>query len=536
MVDNRLGALPRLSSMSLAVVIEGSYWRYARRPAIVERGQRITFAELGQRVHRLANAFLSFGLAPGDRVIVFLDNSPEFLETEQALFTTGLVRVALNTRLNPREVVQIANDCEARLIVTGATKASELDTLRTEMPSVSVVVAVGGTGGEGVVPYEEAAESGPSTRPGVPMPRSDAVAALMYTSGTTGTPKGATITHHNWVSMIRNLMAELPVICDSDLVLHAAPMSHLSGSIGTAYSAKGAAQTFLVRFDPRKVLETVEESSVTVVPSVPTMLNALTNACESEEFDLATLRAIPYGGSAIAPQSLARAFDAFGEVLFQVYGLSEALVPLAALHPVAHRYEKGRPLPARLGSAGRISPFVELRIVGEDGSELPQGEVGEVTVRGDTVMAGYWKRPDLTAEMIDGEGWASTGDVGFVDDDGFLHIVDRKKDVIVSGGFNIYPAEVERVIAGLEEVSEVVIVGTPNERWGEAVKAVVVVRPGFELDAERVIGVCRENLASYKKPVEVEFVDHLPKGSTGKILRRELRDQQWSGKERRVGQ
>src|SRR5215213_8047666 len=536
MADNRQETSPRLSSMSLGVLIEGSYWRYARELAIVHRGQRFTFAELGQRVHRLANSFLSFDLVPGDRVIIFLDNSPEFLETEQALFTTGLVRVALNTRLNPREVAQIANDCEARLIVTDATNAVELGALRTEMPTVSVVVAVDGPGGDGVVTYEEVAESNPSTRPSVPMPRGDAVAALMYTSGTTGAPKGATITHHNWVSMIRNLMAELPIIYDTDLVLHAAPMSHLSGSIGTAYFAKGAAQTFLTRFDPRQALKTVEESGVTVVPSVPTMLNALTSACESESFNVSTLRAIPYGGSAIAPQSLARAFDVFGEVLVQVYGLSEALVPLAALPPAAHRYEKGQPLPAQLGSAGRVSPFVELRIVGEDGSELPQGEAGEVTVRGDTVMAGYWKRPDLTAEMIDGEGWASTGDLGRVDDEGYLHIVDRKKDVIVSGGFNIYPAEVERVIAGLEEVSEVVVVGTPNERWGEAVKAVVVVRPGFELDAERVIGVCRENLASYKKPVEVEFVDHLPKGSTGKILRRELRDQQWSGEERRVGQ
>jgi acyl-CoA synthetase (AMP-forming)/AMP-acid ligase II len=522
--------------MSLGVLIEGSYWRYARRPAIVHRGQRVTFAELGQRVHRLANAFLSFGLVPEDRIIIFLDNSPEFLETEQALFTTGLVRVALNTRLNPREVVQIANDCEARLIVTNASNAVELGVLRTEMPTVSVVVAVDSPAGEGVVPYEETAQSSSPEGPGIPAPRGDAVAALMYTSGTTGMPKGATITHHNWVSMIRNLMAELPIIYDTDLVLHAAPMSHLSGSIGTAYSAKGAAQSFLARFDPRQALKSVEESGVTVVPSVPTMLNALTSACESESFDVSSLRAIPYGGSAIAPQSLARAFDVFGEVLVQVYGLSEALVPLAALSPAGHSYEKGRPLPSRLSSAGRVSPFAELRIIGESGSELSQGEVGEVTVRGDTVMAGYWRRPDLTAEMIDDEGWARTGDVGFVDDDGFLHIVDRKKDVIVSGGFNIYPAEVERVIAGLEEVSEVVVVGTPSERWGEAVKAVVVVRPGFELDADRVVDVCRRNLASYKKPVEVEFVDHLPKGSTGKILRRELRDREWSGKERRVGQ
>jgi long-chain acyl-CoA synthetase len=523
-------------SMSLAIIVEGSYWRYADNPAIIHHGRRTTYAELGQRVHKLSHAFLSFGLEPGDRVVIFLDNSPEFLETEQALFITGLVRVAINTRLNPREVVQIVNDCEARLIVTDATKGAELDNLRTEMPSVLALVTLGARGGEAVIPYEQALQSASATPPTVIAPGSDAVAALMYTSGTTGLPKGATITHRNWVGMIRNLMAELPTIYDTDIMLHVAPMSHLSGSIGTAYSAKGAAQAFLPRFDPHQTLETVEQLTVTALPLVPAMLNALTRICESEPFDVSSIRALPYGGSAIAPQSLARAFDVFGEVLVQVYGLSEALVPLAALAPAAHRHEKGRPLPARLSSAGRISPFVELRIIGEDGSDLPRGETGEVTVRADTVMAGYWKRSDLTAEMIDAQGWARTGDLGFVDDEGYLHIVDRKKDVIVSGGFNVYPAEVERVIAALPEVSEVVVVGMPNERWGEAVKAVVVVRPGFELDTDQVIDECRKHLAGYKKPVEVEFVDSLPKTSTGKILRRELRNRHWSGKDRKVGQ
>lgn len=526
----------RYPSTSLAVLVEESYRRYASRPAIVHEGRRITYAELGQRVYRLVNSFLSFGLAPGDRVIIFLDNSPEFLETEQALFTTGLVRVALNTRLNPREVVRIANDCKACLIVTDAARAGELGTLRGEMLSVSGLVVVGGTGGGGISPYEELVASGRPERPDVPAPGGDAACALMYTSGTTGAPKGATITNRNWVGMIRNLMAELPTIYDTDLVLHVAPMSHLSGSIGTAYSARGAAQTFLSRFDPRETLETVGESGATAMPLVPTMLNALTKACEAGDYDTSTLRAIPYGGSAIASWSLARAFDVFGEVLVQVYGSSEALVPLAALPPAAHCYEEGRPLPARLGSAGRISPFVELRIVNEDGLEAGKGEVGEVTVRADTVMAGYWGRPELTDEMIDGDGWAGTGDLGFIDEDGYLHIVDRKKDIIVSGGFNIYPGEIEGVINELPEVDEVVVIGVPSEQWGEAVKAVVVVRAGFGLDADRIIRACRRELAGYKKPVEVEFVERLPKTSTGKILRRELRDRQWSGKERRVGQ
>jgi long-chain acyl-CoA synthetase len=521
---------------SMAVVLESVYRRQAQKTAIVRDGRRTTYAELASRVRGLAHAFLSLGLSPGDRIVILLDNSPEFLEVEQAIFTAGFVRVALNTRLNPREVVAIANDCGARLVVTDVKRAAELGALRAEMPGVSTMLAAGDGVVSGTAPYEEAVGAGAQAPPDVPTPGGEDVAALMYTSGTTGAPKGATLTHRNWVGMIRSLMTELPTIYDTDLVLHAAPMSHLSGSIGTAYAARGAAQTFLIRFDPRVVLETIERLGVTVVPLVPTMLTALTAARESGSFDTSNLRALPYGGSAIAPSTLARAYDAFGEVLVQVYGLSEALVPLAALPAAAHRHEKGEPLPSRLGSAGRVSPFVELRILDEGGSELPFGEVGEVVVRGDTVMAGYWGRPDLTAEVIDDEAWAKTGDLGFLDEEGLLHIVDRRKDVIVSGGFNVYPAEVERVIAGMEGVEEVAVVGTPSERWGEAVKAVVVARPESGLDAEAIIEACRRELASYKKPVEVEFVDSLPKTSTGKVLRRELRDRQWSGRDRRVGQ
>lgn len=525
---------------SLAVVFENAYRWHANDIAIVNGGRQTTYAELGRRVRGLAEALLSFGLVPGDRVIILLGNSREFLETEQALFITGLVRVALNTRLHSREVAGIANDCGARLLVTDMPRAEGLRPLLTQMPGLLRIVIAGDASRHetvpGAVPYEEEIGSGLEVSPDVPMPGGEDVAALMYTSGTTGAPKGATLTHRNWVGMIRNLMAELPTMDDTDLVLQVAPMSHLSGSVGTAYSARGAAQTFLPRFEPRQVLQTIQELGVTAMTVVPTMLNALTAAKEAGEFDTSSVRSIPYGGSAIAPRSLARAHNVFGEVLVQVYGLSEALVPLAALPPAAHRHEVGRPLPSRLGAAGRVSPFVELRVAGEDGAELARGEVGEIIVRGDTVMAGYWGRPDLTAEMIDGEGWAKTGDLGFLDEEGLLRIVDRKKDVIVSGGFNVYPAEVERVIDRLEDVEEVVVIGTPNERWGEAVKAVVVRKPGSEIDAEAVIQACRAELAGYKKPVEVEFVEQLPKTSTGKVLRRELRDRQWAGKDRSVGQ
>jgi len=521
---------------SLGTILDRNYKRYATRPAIMGTNQKTSFATFQQKVYRTANALLGLGLVHGDRVVIWLENSPEFLEVEQAVFISGFVRTAVGSRLHLREVIDIVNDCDASLVVTDSARAAELAGCRREMPHLGTLVAVGGVDQHGVIGYAELVSSSAASRPPVPLPTADDVAVLLYTSGTTGRPKAAILTHRNWIAMVRNLMAELPPIDATDILLHAAPMSHLSGSIGSAYCLRGAAIAMASRFEPSKILRMVEELRVTALPLVPTMLASLTSAAEHGHYDLSSLRAIPYGGSAVSPQTLLRATAAFGDVLVQVYGLSEALVPLAALSPSGHRSVPGEPIPACLASTGRPTPFVELRIVQQDGSESKNGQSGEIQVRGDVVMTGYWNRPDATAEMIDADGWLATGDVGRLDDDGYLYIVDRKRDVIVSGGFNIYPAEVERVIDGLPEVAEVIVVGAPNERWGESVTAVITLHPGASLGPEQVIDVCRQHLAGYKKPTVVEFVDQLPKNSNGKLLRRDVRDRYWEGHERRVGQ
>lgn len=520
---------------SMGALLAHSYKRYAARPAIVGEGQK-NFADLEQRVRRVANALVALGVNQGDRVVILLENTAEFLEIEQAIFVAGYVRTALSPRLHVREVVDIVNDCTASVVVTDAGRAAELTGSRRDMPSLSLVVGVGEADQDGVVSYADLLASTPPDPPPLTTPKGEDVAVLLYTSGTTGRPKAAMLTHHNWTAMVRNLMAELPLIDDTDVLLHAAPMSHLSGSIGSAYYLRGAAIATMRRFDPVKVLHLVQELRVTVLPVVPTMLASLTAAAKVEQFDLSSLRAIPYGGSAVSPETLLRAAAIFGEVLVQVYGLSEALVPLTALPPSGHRSIPEQPPPARLMSAGRPTPFVELRIVQEDGSESSSGQLGDIHVRGDSVMLGYWNRPDATAEMITQEGWARTGDVGYLDENGYLYIVDRKRDVIVSGGFNIYPAEVERAIVSLPEVDEVVVIGTPHRHWGETVTAVITLRIGCQLTSEQVIGVCQEHLASYKKPTKVEFVDKLPKTSSGKLLRREVRARYWAGHGRQVGQ
>jgi acyl-CoA synthetase (AMP-forming)/AMP-acid ligase II len=382
--------------------------------------------------------------------------------------------------------------------------------------------------------YEHLLESAAPVLPSIPAPEPSDLAALLYTSGTTGTPKAAMLTHANWFAMVSGLMAELPAIDSTDVLLHAGPMAHLSGSIGTACYVRGAATATLRSFDAATTLQTVQDLGVTVLPLVPTMLRALTAEAATGRYDLSTLRAVPYGGSAISAGAAQDAHATFGEVLVQVYGLSEALVPLATLSAAAHRSDPGSP-PPRLGSTGRPSPFVELRLVSDAGAEVRDGERGELQVRSGTVMVGYWGRPEQTEEILDPEGWLATGDIGYRDDEGFLYIVDRKGDAIISGGINVYPAEVERVIALLPEVDEVVVVGAPHEKWGETVTAVVSLKAGRSLTSDHVVDVCRQHLAPYKKPTAVHFVETLPKTSNGKLWRRQVRDGFWAGRDRQVG-
>lgn len=536
---NRPAPLP----VTVASLFERTYREYAHRPAVIDpAGRTTTYGELGDQVHRVIDGLRGLGLEPGDRVVVLLGNVPAFFTVDHALFVGGFVRTALSVRLHVREVAYIAEDCGARAIVTdpewGARIAADrerfgVDHLIVTGPGVDGTPE--GDGVEGAVALAEVAAGGTAAPP-PSLPAPDDPAALLYTSGTTGAPKGATLSHANWVAMIRNSMAELPPIHTSDVLLHVAPLSHLSGYTAPIYIARGAAHVPLPTFEPAEVLAAIGRFQVTAIDLVPTMLNLLLLAAEGDPgADTSTLHTILYGASPIAPDRLARAIRVFGPIFVQFYGLSETPMPLTALSQRDHVFDPDGPPPARLRSAGRPSRFVELRLVDLDGSEVGPGEMGEIQVRGDTVMLGYWGKPDLTREMIAEDGWASTGDVGILDEDGYVTIVDRKKDMVVTGGYNVYPNEIENVVSTLEAVQEVAVVGVPDERWGETLQAVVVVRPGYELVEEEVIAVCSDNLAGYKKPRSVEFVDELPKTGSGKIMRRVLRDRYWEGQERQVG-
>jgi len=517
---------------TLADLTRRAHRRYANQPAIFTGIGWQTFAELGTLARRTANRLLESGCRPGDRIITALDNRPQVLVIDHALFLAGLVRVAVSSRLHGREIAAITRDSEAVVAICEPKHVEPLTAQRASLPQLHMIAAERG----GDLTLAELVGPGiADNEPDVPAPSAEDVAALMYTSGTTGEPKGAVVTHGGWLAMVRAFWSELPPSGPGDVVLHAAPMSHFGGSAGSAYTFRGAGVLPVPRFEPDRILRLVHEHDVTVLPLVPTMLKELTAAAERTPANLSTLRAVPYGGSAISAPALARAHDAFGDVLYQCYGLSEALAPLTVLPARDHRYAPGVPLPDRLSSAGRPGPEVELAIMDDHGAAVAAGIDGEVWVRGVAVMPGYWRKPEQSGEVLS-DGWFRTGDIGHLDENGHLYLVDRRRDVILSGGFNIYPSEVERAIADLPVVHEVVVFGVPHERWGEAVGAVVVLRPGCSATAEDVVNACRSRLASYKKPVYVEFADQLPVSATGKLRRREIRDRYWARADRKLGQ
>ncbi|WP_432937311.1 class I adenylate-forming enzyme family protein [Kribbella sp. CA-253562] len=512
------------SRVTMATLQERSYRNYAARTAVIDGDRSLTYAELGERVHRVASGLLAAGMSRGDRGVILLDNCPEYFAIDQALFLGGFVRVAISTRLHLREVVHILADCGATTIFTSPDWAERIAAERAGLPALKLLVADRPAAAD-VTLADLLAQGSPE--PPSEWPRPEDPAALLYTSGTTGVPKGATLSHANWLAMVRNAMVELPVVTSADVVLHAAPLSHLSGYIGPVYVATGAAHLAVPKFSPETVLDLIRAHQVTVLPMVPTMLNLLLLAAESSPHEYPTLRTIVYAGSPIAPDRLIRARAVFGDVFVQFYGLSETPLPLSCLSAEDHTFDPDGSPPARLASAGRVSPFVELRIVARDGSEAGPGEVGEIVVRTDTTMIGYWGRPEATAQMIDADGWARTGDLGRLDSDGYLTIVDRLKDMVITGGYNVYPNEVEQAISTLAAVQEVAVIGVPDETWGEALLAFVVVRDAHQLTPEEVIGACTANLASYKKPRHVEFVAALPRTGSGKLRKRDLRERYW---------
>ncbi|WP_109474788.1 AMP-binding protein [Ornithinimicrobium cavernae] len=506
--------------MDIGTLVTRAGRRYADRVAVdgLLSEDRRTFAELADRVTRTASGLLALGLRPGDRVLDLQSNSTAYLETDLAVRAAGLVRVALNYRLHPTDWQRIATDSAARGLIYHEQFADDVEAVRQQTEHVIVV-------GDGPETSLEQLIDGATA--GVLPPRDpDDLCGLHYSSGTTGHPKGAQRTHRNWFASVVNMTQDVlggPPGPD-DCYVHAGPVTHTSGLFVLPFLVAGARQIVLPGWDPETFLEAVAERGATHTALVPTMVSRLLSAGATRD-DLAGLRMLGYAGAPMPPEQMRRAHDELTPHLVQYYGLVEAIPPVTVLDAADHQRGLSSD-PDLLTSAGRPALGVELAVVDEDGRRVAPGEVGEVITRGDHVMAGYYnagERADLSKAVVD--GWLHTGDLGRLSEDGHLWLVDRKGDMIISGGYNIYPREVEDVIAEVQGVNEVAVVGVTDPDWGQRVVALVTTRQGARVTEDQVRDHCSGRLAAYKKPKEVRIVEELPLNSTGKIAKKVLRGQ-----------
>jgi long-chain acyl-CoA synthetase len=503
-------------------IIEAVQHQAEQRPddiALVYENRTMTFGDLDTRSTRVACALHQAGVGHGDRVAFLDKNVPEFLDLLLGACKLGAVLVPVNWRLAPAEIAFIVSDACAKVLVVG-------DDFRAAVGSTAVETV-------GVGPELEAwlAAAPASTPPAAPSPGD--VAVQMYTSGTTGLPKGAMLTHDNLVAQLQ-AGVEVMGYDDRSVNLTVMPLFHIAGAVNLLLGVWLGCRTILHReFVPAEVLSSVTHDRVTHTIFVPAVIQALLGTPGITGADLTSFRTILYGASPISESTLDRAMEVFGCDFVQAYGLTETTGMAVCLSREDHRRRLEHP--ERLRAAGRVVAGMELRVVDPlSGADQPVGAVGEVWLRGGLVMAGYWHRPDETARAITDGGWFHSGDAGYLDADGYLYIHDRVKDMIISGGENIYPAEVENVLMAHPAVADVGVIGVPDDKWGETVKAVVVPVPGADATATELIDWCRQRLAAFKCPTSIDWLDALPRNPSGKILKRQLREPYWAGRERRV--
>jgi long-chain acyl-CoA synthetase len=511
----------------------------ADHPALVLGERTLTWAELLQRASKVAGGLAAAGVGPRDRVAFLDKNGIEHFEVFFGAALLNAVCVDVNWRLAAPEVEYIVNDAEAKVLVVGPDFVPILDAIADDLTTVELIVVIGDAAGRpdrtAWEDYAAWVDAQSPHDPGTPASHDD-IAFQLYSSGTTGRPKGVLLTNDNFFSILP-LAEEMWELQPDSVNLVAMPLFHIGGG-GWAIAGmyQGCTSVIIRDLDPAALIRTIEEQRITNAFLVPAVLQFMLMVPGVDDADYSSLRVFVYGASPISEDVLARCVEMFKPCRFwQAYGLTETTGSVVNLPPDDHDTTGANR--HRLRSCGLPGPGVELRIVDPDGSECATGDVGEIWIRSPQVMQGYWHQPEETTKAVTADGWFKSGDAGYLDADGYLYIHDRVKDMIVSGGENVYPAEVENVLMSHPGIADVAVIGVPHEKWGETAKAMVVRaagEAGESLTEDEIIAYAKERLATFKCPTSVEWLDVLPRNPSGKVLKRELREPYWEGHDRRV--
>ena len=543
--------------MVLAETLTKALKLFPQKQAIVCGGKHWTYQEFCSRIYQLSRCLKRIGLKKGDKAAILHPNCHTFLEAYYAIPQIGAISVPINYRLSPREIAFILQDSESKILIADSTFRNQLDPIRKEIRGIRKVLWTGEDKGNASPPdppakasarggargncsmdlnYEEALQQEDSGAfPGPRMIGED-IAQIYYTSGTTGRPKGVMLSHKNVTTHALGTIAELH-LTDRDVWVHVAPLFHLADAWATwAVTWVGGTHVTVREFDARAVLETIQREKVTLTNLIPTMLNLMVNHPDVGKFDYSSLRVLLSGGAPIASEVVRRIVETFKCDYIQTYGMTETS-PYLTLS-ILKEHLKKLPDEDRLrfkSKTGREFIGVALKVVNEQGKEIKgdEKEVGEIIVKGDIVTKGYWKLPEETKKSIK-KGWLYTGDMAVMDEEGYVTIVDRKKDMILTGGENVYSTEVENVLYMHPSILECAVVGVPDQKWGEAVKAILVLKPGQKATEQEIIQFCKERIAHYKAPKSIDFIATLPRTGSGKIHKKNLRDKYWEGFEKKV--
>ena len=499
----------------------------------VFEGTTTTYGELHQRSNQAANGLAALGVKAGDRIAYMGKNTSAYFEILAAAAKIGAVMTPINWRLAPPEVAYIVNDCTAAILFVGAEFTGLVRELKPQLRFVQTIFGVEGADGD-IPDYTQWRSGFDDTDVCTPSAAADE-AIQLYTSGTTGHPKGAIMTHGS--ILIKRTAEEEAALHDwqrsepGETSLLAMPCFHVSGTLYGMTTLRNGTTAIVVReYDPAQALDFIEQYGIAKIFMVPAAIQILLNHPRVGEIDFSRLKYITYGASPIPLELMKRSMEVFGCGFVQMYGMTETSGTIVTLNPEDHDVA-GNP---RMRSVGKPLTGVEIKIIDEAGNGVASGDVGEIATRSVQNMKGYWNLPEATAAAIDADGWLRTGDAGYLDDEGYLYIHDRVKDMIISGGENVYPAEVENAVYSHPAVADVAVIGVPDDKWGEAVKACVVLKDGAVASQAELIAHARDSIAGYKCPKSVDFIAALPRNPSGKILRRELRAPYWEGRSRAI--